>query len=228
MNLTDAVKKVLKTKSKMILQNFWRDDLIVIFSEVGEDILSLGRVGKSSLLHLKKSNPKNSVVKILTTGKDVVVLFKVVPQRVKEGFKYFKQDFLEELEKLENSRQKSTFIIKTMGALVSMALPGLYKVRKTKKSFVVKNLKSKNAFVQFVFYQLAFKVTQLITYRFLEALEEELTDENDLKNIRYFKSLITGGSHNYERLNELEKSKSGDPGFEILERFKHFIMTGER
>lgn len=228
MNLTDAVKKVLKTKSKSIIKNFWKDDLIVIFGEVGEDILTLGRVGKNSLQSLKRQNVKVSITRILTTGQDTVTLFKVVPGRVKDGFRYFRDDFLEALDQAEDSRQKTTFIAKTLGALVSMSIPGFYQINKTKKTFTVKKIRNQNVFVQYIFFQLVFKVTQLITYRFLEALEEELTNENDLGNIRYLKGLITGGNNNYVHLQEMEKPQQGDPSFEILERFKHFIMTGER
>lgn len=228
MNLSDGVKKVLKTKSKTILHNFWKDDLIIIFKEVSEDVFSLGREGKKVFLNFKNANLKTSVSKVLFTGKDVLIIFKVVPQRVKQGFKFFKDDFLEELEKQQDSKQKTKFTLKTIGALVSLSIPQVYQFKKAKKTFSVKNIKNQNAFLQLIFYQVAFKVVQLVTFRFLEALEEELTNESDIKNIRYFKSLITGGNTDLNQLKNFEEPAPGDPSFRILESLKHFIMTGER
>lgn len=228
MNLSDGVKKILKTQSKTILHNFWKDDLIIIFKEVSEDVFSLGREGKKVFLNFKNANLKTSVSKVLFTGKDVLIIFKVVPQRVKQGFKFFKDDFLEELEKQQDSKQKTKFTLKTIGALVSLSIPQVYQFKKAKKTFSVKNIKNQNAFLQLIFYQVAFKVVQLVTFRFLEALEEELTNESDIKNIRYFKSLITGGNTDLNQLKNFEEPAPGDPSFRILESLKHFIMTGER
>lgn len=227
MNLVESIKKVLKTKSQIIFTRLWKEDLLIIFKELGEDLIGFARVGKTSLSSLKGSGIKAGALKIINTGPDVIKVFKVLPKRIKLGFLNFKDDFLIELDKLPSQKEKTVFCMKVMGALVSMSLPSFYKAKKTKRGFSIDGLKNKSAFIQFVIAQLGFKISQLIIFRFLEAVEEELTSPSDLENIRYFKMLITGGTKNYSKLEEIESPQEGDPSFRILENLKHFIMTGE-
>lgn len=227
MNLAESIKVVLKTRSQIIFKNFLKEDLIIIFKEMGGDLLTLSRVGKSSVSSLRGSGFKKSIARVVSTGSDTILIFKLLPKRIKQGFFKFKEDFLVELEKLPTQKEKTVFCIKVVAALVSMSIPRIYMARKTPKKFSFSGIKNRNAFTQFIVTQIGFKFSQIIIFRFLEAVEDELTEPEDLKTICYFKDLITGGSHNYKKLEEMDLPAPGDPSFQLLENLKQFIMTGE-
>jgi hypothetical protein len=217
MNLADSVKKVLKTRSHHIFHDFWRDDLKNIVQDIASDIARLGRSGASTINAIKNSGFKFSIKETVDSGADALLIFKVLPSRVREGFKRFKDEFIIELDKLPDQKQKTLFCLKILGALTSFTIGAFYNIKKGKADFALSGLKRRNAFTQFIVAELVFKISQVFIYRFLSEVEHELSAPEDLKNVRYFKTLISTGS-------PVESDE--DQSFILIDNLKRFIMTG--
>jgi hypothetical protein len=217
MNLADSVKKVLKTRSHHIFHDFWKDDLKNIVQDIGSDMARLGRSGASTINSIKNSGFKFSIKETIDSSTDALLIFKVLPSRVKEGFRRFKDEFIIELEKLPDQKQKTLFCIKIIGALTSFTIGAFYNIKKGKADFALSGLKRRNAFTRFIVAELVFKISQVFIYRFLSEVERELSAPEDLKNVRYFKKLISTGS-------PIESDE--DQSFILIDNLKRFIMTG--
>ena len=227
MNLADSVKKVLKTRSHHIFHDFWRDDLKSIVQDIASDVARFGRSGASTLSNIKKSGFKFSFKETVDSSADALLIFKVLPSRVKEGFRRFKDDFIYELEQLPDQKQKTIFCIKIIGALTSFAVGAFYNIKKGKADFALSGLRRRNAFTRFIVAELIFKISQVFIYRFLSEVERELTTSDDLKNIRYFKKLISSGAPmDSVKVESGDVEIPGDQSFVLIENLKRFIMTG--
>jgi hypothetical protein len=226
MNLADSMKNVLKHKSH-IFTNFWKEDLMQIFTEVGHDFGDMIKNSGSSFKKLKENGVKVSAHEFMDSASDTILIFKVLPSRIKDGFHYFKEDLTSELEIQTDQKQKTIFSLKVIGALTGFTLGVIYNVKKGKSSdFSLKGLRRSNAFTQFIVAEIVFKVTQLIIQRFLIELEKEVTEPDDLKHIVYFRELLT----NREKVDEtaLQLPANGDRAIEIVDNLKKYIMTGKR
>jgi hypothetical protein len=228
MNLADSVKKVLKSRSQNIFTDFWKVDLQTNAKDLGGDIARLGRSGKQSFKHLKNVGLKVNIKELVDAGADTLLIFKVLPKRVKSGFLHFKDEFVLELEHLPDQKQKTIFCLKVIGALTSFTLGAIYSVKKGKNDFALAGLKRRNAFTQFLVAELVFKISQIFIYRFLVELEKEITDPKDLKNVRFFKDLIFQRSQQQAEVEgEIAAPMIGDRAIEMVEDLKRFIMTGK-
>jgi hypothetical protein len=228
MNLADSVKKVLKSKSQNIFSDFWKDDLKTIIMDIAHDVTRMGKATGRSFKNIKKLGVKTSFKEMLDSGADTLLIFKVLPGRVKAGFLKFKEEFIQELEIQPDQKQKAIFSLKVIGALTSFALGTIYSVKKGKTDFTLKGLKRRNAFTQFIVAELVFRISQVFIHRFLSELEKEVSDPEDLKNIRYFKELIAGRSQvENEDNSENEIIVTSDRSIEMVEALKQFIMTGK-
>jgi len=227
MNLADSVKKVLKTRSHHIFQDFWRDDLKGILQDIVSDVARFGRSGVSTLSGIKKTGLKINLKETLDSSADALLIFKVLPSRIKEGFRKFKDEFIQELEQLPDQKQKTIFCIKIIGALTSFTIGAFYNIKKGKADFALSGLRRRNAFTRFIVAELIFKISQVFIYRFLSEVERELSSSDDLKNVRYFKKLISSGAPMESvKVDGLEIDKAGDQSFILIENLKRFIMTG--
>lgn len=226
MNLADSLKHVLKNKSHLILSDFWNRDLKVILTSFGQDIGQMYKSGASSLKNLKDSGVKFSVKEIGDSLADAFLIMKVLPGRIREAFTFFKDDLLQELDNQPDSKSKALLSFKILGALTSFTLGIIYNVKRGQTEINLKGLKRRNAFTKFIVAELIFKITQHFFQRFLQELEQELTDPDDLKHVRYFRELLTDRttfSENYE-----EEALPGDRAIEIVEEFRKYILTGKR
>jgi hypothetical protein len=224
MNLADSLKHVLKNKSQNILSDFWKRDLKVILTSFGNDIGQMYKSGAASLKNLKETGAKLSVKEMGESLTDAFLIVKVLPGRIKEAFIFFKDDLLLELDNQPDAKQKAIFSFKILGALTSFILGIIYNVKRGQTEINLKGLKTRNAFTKFIVAELIFKITQHFFQRFLQELETELTDPEDIKNIRYFRQLLSDRSE-LPQDSELDPS---DKSIEIVENFRNYILTGKR
>ncbi|MFP5386278.1 MAG: hypothetical protein ACLGHN_09390 [Bacteriovoracia bacterium] len=225
MNIADSLKHVLKSKSQNILSDFWSRDLKVILTSFTEDISHMYKSGASSLHQLKNGGVRFSPKEIQEAVADSWLILKVFPGRVKEALVFFKDDLLEELEKQADPKQKALFSFKVLGALTSFTLGIIYNVKRGQTEFNLKGLKRRNAFTRFIVAELIFKITQHFLQRILSEVEQELTDPEDKKSIRYFRQLLTERKDLEESLDD---EIDADKAIEIIEDFKTHVMTGKR
>lgn len=227
MNLADSMRKILKNKSDNIFTDFWKDDLKTILKDVGHDISHMAKSGVSSFSQMKQNGIKLTARETFESAADTLLIFKILPGRVKEGFANFKEDLVRELDSQRDQKHKTIFSLKVIGALTSFTLGTIYSIKRGKTDFAFAGLKRRNVVTQFIVAEVVFKLSRLFIQRFLNELEKEVSDPEDLKNIRYFKELISDRSK-IENEESAEAPVEGDRAIEIVEDLKHFIMTGKK
>lgn len=228
MNLADSMKKILKSKGNNIFSDFWKDDLKMILKDVGQDFAHMAKSGANSYHDVKKNGIKITAKEMYDSATDTLLIFKVLPRRVSEGFSHFKEDLVYELDTQPDQKRKTVFSLKVIGALTSFTLATIYNIKRGKTDFSFTGLKRRNAITQFIVAELVFKMSQVFISRFLTELEKEVSDPEDLKNVRYFKDLISDRSKADEGLIKNEVPIEHDRAIEIVEALKRFIMTGKR
>ncbi len=227
MNLADSMKKILKNPGQNVFTDFWKEDVKTILLDVGRDIAQMAKSSAGSFRDFKKNGIKITAKEMYESAADTLLIFKVLPGRVKEGFSNFKVQLVQELEGQPDQKQKTIFSLKVIGALTSFTLGAFYSIKRGKTDFSFKGLRRRNAITQFIVAELVFKLSQVFIHRFLTELEKEVSDPEDLKNVRYFKELISDRSKADIEI-EGEPAAEGDRAIEIVETLKHFIMTGKK
>lgn len=227
MNLADSLKSVLKNKSHHIFADLWKRDVTTVLHDIAQDVANLAKTGLKSVHGLKTRRSKFSLKETMESGADALLILKILPGRVKEAFQHFNHDLHDELEK-QDAKQKKIFILKVFGALTSFTLGSIYSVKRSTGEFSLKGLRRKNAFTQFIIAEIIFRISQLFIQKFLLEVEKLVTDDEDLKNIRYFRELITDRKEieNAEETNL--SSEISDPAIRLVENLKNYIMTGKR
>lgn len=229
MNLADSVKFVLKRKSQNIFTEFWREDIKSLLVQGRNDISHLFKSGSSPKQLAKKAGINFSVKDILESSFDILTIFKVTPGRVKEGFVQFKDDFMNELEAQPDQKQKTIFSLKVIGALSSFGVGMFYSMKKGKTDFKLPGIKAKNAFTQFLLTEIVFKISQVFIVRFLTEVEAQMSNQDELKHIRYFKALVSDRTQMLAKDGVVEHPiEPDDRAIEIVEDLKNYIMTGKR
>lgn len=227
MNLADSMKKILKSSGQNIFTDFWKDDLKTILKDVGRDIAHMAKSSAGSFRDLKKNGIKITAKEMVESAADTLLIFKVLPGRITEGFAQFKDQLIQELENQPDQKQKTLFSLKVIGALTSFTLGTIYNIKRGNTDFAFKGLRRRNAITQFIVAELVFKLSQVFIHRFLSELEKEVSDPADLKNVRYFKDLISDRSK-AELDPGVEMPPGPDRAIEIVDDLKHFIMTGKK
>lgn len=228
MNLADSLKSVLKNKSHHIFSDMWKEDVTRIVRDIGTDIAQLAKSGAGSLRHIKQHGLKFNFKESLESGADALLILKVLPERIREAFKFFNYDFHDELEKIHDPKLKKIFVLKVFGALTSFTIGSIYTVRKSATEFSMKGLRRRNAFTQFIIAEVIFKLSQLFIHKFLHEVEKLVTDDEDLKNIRYFKELVTDRSQMQENAEKMQNLEETDSAILVVQNLKNYIMTGKR
>jgi hypothetical protein len=220
MNVADSMKNVLKHKSHLLTEHL-KEDITLIMKEVSDDMSRMLEASKTSVKHLKKQKIKITFQEVKDAASDGLVILKILPHRISEGFHYFKEDLISELDSFPDQKEKTLFSIKVIGALTSFTLGTVYNVKKGNLNFSINGLKKVNTFTQFVFAEIVFKITRLLLLRFLNEVEKGVSESEDVSNITYFKELLSNKS-------DEDHAESGDPAIEIVENLKKYIMTGKR
>lgn len=229
MNLAESMKHVLKSRSQTIFTQFWKDDLTLILTDMKKDFVEMGKSGSQKVRELRGQSLKATFSEFKESAKDTVVIFKVVPGRIKDGFGYFQDDLLAELERLPEQKQKTIFCLKVIGALGGSTLSAFNSMRKGGSNMRFSGLRIRNAFTHYLVTEMVFKLSQVFILRILSEVEKELTDEHDKKNIRFFKDLLSDNN----RLDKPELLKEaplepGDKALEIVEKLRNYLLTGKQ
>jgi len=219
MNLADSVKYILKNKSQNFVKELWREDLKFILKDLGQDLSHLMKSGSTSLKSFKKNGYQINIKEALESGSDSLLIIKVLPGRIRQGFSIFKDEFIEELENQPDQKQKTIFCLKVIGALSSFTVGTIYNLKIGKTDFSLVGLKRRNAFTRFLVAELVFKISQRLIQKFLIELESQLTDKDDLNHVKYFKELLADRS--------ITKLETSDSSIEMVDSLKTYIMKGQ-
>lgn len=222
MNLAESMKHVLKNKSQMIFSALVKEDFKVILKGFAGDMVP----GKIFSKPKKKFTLKQSLTSIKSSVRDTTFLIKEIPHRLNNGFKIFHDDLIAELDKLPEQMQKTKFCMKVLAGLSKFALSSAYDVGLGDKKLLGYG-KAKKYLTHAVAGRLMFRTVQAFIIRFIQEVEKEITDPQELKNLQNFRDIVLDDSGNaidkfFEGVTDPE-----DRAFAIVENFKHYILTGE-
>jgi hypothetical protein len=219
MNLAQSMIYVLKHRKRDIINNFWKQDMRPVFKGIPKETLTFFKKANKNGLKETFSNIKDSTV-------ESVVVFKDLPSRIRQGFQYFHEDLLREMEALQDNQQKTVFCLKVIASLCSYTLGSVQGFRHSGHQLHFKGLKLKSAMLQVMATEILVKVSQVFVLRLLEEVEGHLDSRDEIKKISMFKQILSGS----QKISESENAvpETGDPALRIVESFRIFLMTGER
>jgi hypothetical protein len=218
MNIVESMKHVLKNKRKSIFSVLVKEDLFNYIKTISTDIASITKQRNFSV--------KNSFKIAKESVQDYLLLIKAIPQRVNDGSRIFGLEFISELEKLTDPKQKTVFCMKVLAGMSKLALSSAYDLGLGEAKLIGLG-KSRKMVANVVVTRVLFKAIQSFIIRFIEEIENEVTDPEELIKIRGFKETVLDYSG-----NAIDKFFDGvtDPGdraFVIVDNFKRFVLTGE-
>jgi hypothetical protein len=218
MNIVESMKHVLKNKRKSIFSVLVKEDLFNYIKTISTDIASITKQRNFSV--------KNSFKIAKESVQDYLLLIKAIPQRVNDGSRIFGLEFISELEKLTDPKQKTVFCMKVLAGMSKLALSSAYDLGLGEAKLIGLG-KSRKMVANVVVTRVLFKAIQSFIIRFIEEIENEVTDPEELIKIRGFKETVLDDSG-----NAIDKFFDGvtDPGdraFVIVDNFKRFVLTGE-
>ncbi len=211
MNLAESMKYVLKNRTQSIVTSLVKEDL--------KNLLK-----KSS--DIKKFSLKDSFTEVKGSLQATILLARAIPQRINEGFRIFSMELMQEMEKLPDQKQRTMFCMKVLAGLSKFALSSAYDVGFGDAKLLSFG-KSKIAYPRVIASKVMFKAIQSFIIKFIEELEKEVTNHDELKNLRSFKEIVLD-----DEGNAIDKFFEGvtdpdDRAFVIVENFKNYILTGE-
>lgn len=212
MNLAESMKYVLKNKTQNILSSLIKEDL--------------KNLVKNST-NIKRFSLKDSFTEVKGSLLTTALLIKAIPQRINEGFRIFSLELMQELDKLPDQKQKTMFCMRVLAGLSKFALSSAYDVGFGDAKLLGFG-KVKNVYSRVLVSKLLFKSIQAFIIKFIEEIEKEITDPNELKNLQSFRTIVLDDSG-----NAIDKFFEGvtdpdDRAFMIVDNFKRFILTGEK
>jgi len=204
---------VFKNKSQNIFKGFVKEDLKIILNTLIEDFSSIGISSKNFFKSIPQNGIKSSIRQFAKSSKETGQVFIVIPKRVVSGFKIFKQDFLAELEALPDQKQKSIFCLKVIGSLCSFLVMNFTTLKKSG---------AKTSLPSLIKTQVVVRLSQVLVLRVLGEVAQNMSDEEDLKHLNYFRSLL----QHPEKSNIADLSTDGgDEAIQIVEKLKNYIFT---
>jgi hypothetical protein len=231
MNLAESIKYVLKTRGQELFTSFWREDVLLVLAEFKRDFVDTVKHGRERFQQLRQQGLRQTWQEVRDSAADTVMILSVIPRRMQEGFTQFRDDFLLELEQQTDQKQKTVFSLKVIAALSGFALSAFYGKKQAKPGAPsITGLKARNAFTQYLVSELILKISRVFILRFLDEVETQLTDDEDLKNLRFFKGLLSDrqlGKATAE-LAEEQMPTAGDRALILVESLKNYILTGKK
>lgn len=223
MNISESMKHVLKTKSQRIFSSLVKEDFKEIIKGFAGDIVSF----KPKKNSFKNFSFKDSLQDIKSSVQGTAIVLKEIPRRLNEGFRIFQQELMDELDKLPDQKQKTMFCMRVLAGLSKFALSSAYDVGLGDKKLLGFGGKYKKALTHAMASKLMYKTIQAFIIRFIQEVEKEITDPEELKNLKGFKDTILDDSG-----NAIDKFFDGvtnpdDRAFIIIENFKNYVRTGE-
>ncbi len=224
MNLSDSIKFVLRNKTQTIFTLLLKEDLKNTFREVPTNVIAFTKMSHKALRRFKF---KESMGEMKDSIYGTAVLIKIIPQRVNQAFKHFGQDFTAEIDKLTDSKERTVFCMKVIAGLCKFALSSAYDVGLGDIKLLGLK-KGKILYSRVIIAKLMYKTIQALIIRFIEEIEKQITEPEELKQLEGMKKLILDDSG-----NAIDKIFEGvtdpnDKAFILVENFRKYILTGER
>lgn len=224
MNLVESMKFVLKKKRQHIFSGLIKEDLKKIVKDVAVDVVDLTKRRSKSL---KLFSLKDSFQDAKNSLHGTALLIKVLPHRINEAFAMFITEMMIEMEKLPDQKERTKFCMKLLAALSKETLSGVYGGGKNGHRLLTLG-RGKAALPQVITARLLFGSIQAFIIRFIEEIEKEMTDPQELENLRSFKEIVLDDKGNavdkfFEGVMDLD-----EPAFRLVEEFKHYVFTGEK
>lgn len=223
MKLVDSVKELLLKNSAGLFRDLWREDLGKIFTEVKHDLKELSKTGVEGLSSWRRGGYQFNVRESLADSAETLLVLKLLPNRLQKGFGHFKDDFRREFDALSDQKEKTIFVFKVVGALTAFTVGPLYGLRKDALGFSFPGIRLKNAFTRLLVAELVFRISRLFILRFLDQLLEQMSDEEEVKHLKYFQGILRDSKPGSEM--EFEQN---DSAVAIVDALKSFILTGVR
>jgi hypothetical protein len=223
MNISESMKFVLKNKGQLIFSSILKEDLKNILKDTHGSIVAFGRAGKKTLVNF---SVKNSFEEIKDSIQGTSLLIKVLPQRVNEGFKNFSNNMIIELDKKNDSKEKTVFCMKVIAGLCRFALSSAYDVGVGEMRLL--GFGTKKIYSRVILSKLLFKLIQSSIIRLIDEMEKEVTDIEERAQLESYKKIILN-----DEANAIDKIFEGisdptDPAFVLVENFKQYVLTGQK
>lgn len=212
MNLAESMKFVLKNRTQNLVSSLVKDDL--------KNLL------KKNTANIKEFSLKDSFTEVKGSLQTTLLLVRAIPQRINEGFRIFSTELMQEMDKLPDQKQRTKFCMKVLAGLSKFALSSAYDIGFGDVKLLGLG-KSKVTYPKMIASKVLFKAIQSFILKFIEELEKEVTNHEELKNLRSFKEIVLDDDG-----NAIDKFFEGvtdpdDRAFIIVENFKNYILTGE-
>lgn len=210
MTITDSVKEVFKHRSLPLMKELFTVDVKLVFTDLFQEALLLFQSAKK--VKFKPAEIKESLV-------DGYEIIKILPGRIHQGLQFFRDDFLQELERKKEQSEKTEFCLKVFGALTSYTLEILVSIKSGKPDLELKGFRT-NAFTRFLAMELVLRMTRLFLRRLLWEIETNLSEMEDREKIKYFHDLLSGD----QTIHDLPT----DPAINVVQKLRFYILTGVR
>lgn len=210
MNLAESMKHVLKNKTHDIVSSLVKDDLKNYLQSK----------------NLKKFSLKESFTEVKGSIQATIYLVRAIPHRINEGLRIFFVELIQETDKLPDQKQRTMFCMKVLAGLSKAAISSAYDIGLGDAKLLSFG-KGKSVVPKKIVAKVMYKTIQSFIVKFIEELEKEMTDPEEIKNLKSFKEIVLDDSG-----NAIDKFFDGvidpdDRAFIIVENFKNYILTGE-
>ncbi len=180
--------------------------------------MEIFRNSKNLFVEIRLHGFTPTLLEVGTSLKSLAIIFRYLPKRIIDGLNFFKEDFLLEIENCQDPKEKTIVSLKVLGALTHLSILTFYEMKKGNLSLKFKGLGPFNKITSIIVAELIFKMTTSFVLRLMDAVDENLDNQEGEKQFSYFRQLIL----------KKELDQNVDSSVVIVEKFKKYIMTGER
>jgi hypothetical protein len=223
MNLSESVKFVLKNKAQNIFQLMVKEDLKKSIKEIPSNVAAFTKYSNRAI---RRFSVKESLSEVKSSVYGTALLIKVIPQRTNEGMKIFFQEFSRELEQLSDPKERTVFCMKVLAGLSKFALSTAYDVGLGDIKLLGFG-RSRVTYSRAIVAKLIFKTLQSFIVRFIDEVEKEIENQDDLNQLETLKKIVLDDSG-----NAIDKFFEGitdpdDRAFKLVDNLRSYIVSGE-
>lgn len=211
------MKFVLKNSVQSLLKGFLYEDVKFAFEHLKSDF--------QQFLKERPGTPSLSSFKDATI--ETVHILKEIPRRMKMGFNTFREDFIEELDRLEDPKDKAIFCMKVIGALSSFVAGIVYDIRRSGAKIHLPGMANKTALSDFLLTELVVCLSQLFVLRFIGEIEKHVSNEEELSKLRFFRQMLAGKG-DPENAGGWKGDDPKDKAFQLVDSFRNYIIYGKK
>ncbi len=223
MSLNQSMKNVFKNKGQHLLTSFMKEDVKNIIKDVVADLVVLAKKRNS----IKEFSLKHSLQDFRSNVQDTAILLRVIPQRINNGLRIFMTEFLHDLESLPDQKERTVYSMKVLAALSKFAFSSAYELSFIGGPKLLGFGKSRGTYSNLIMSRLLYKSIQVFLVRFIEEVEKDVVDQEELKNLQSFKEIVLDDAGNAVDKFFDGMVDPGDKAFALVENFKNYIFTGE-